>query len=355
MNTLIVPCAGRSSRYPGMRPKWLLTAPDGQLMLHKALGGLPLEQFERIIITLVRRHDELHEARLILSQALPRTLPVEICLLEDFTSCVAETVLLTLQRMQVAGAFAVKDCDNQVRIRLPQPLGNHLVGYDLQRHPDTPAIPSKSFIIADDQGRVQDIVEKRVVSPVICVGLYCFAAAEPFSAACARLLEEAGTGGGGELFLSHVISRLLHAQQLPFTLLEAEAFEDYGTLAEWRRLQERSAAYFVDLDGVVLENRGAFGSRSWHAAAAVLEDNVRRLRELQERGAQLIVTTARPEEQRTSILQLLAAQGLQVHALIMGLSHAPRVLINDFAPTNPFPSARAVSLPRDGRLRDYLP
>lgn len=354
MNTLIVPCAGRSSRYPGMRPKWLLTAPDGRLMLSLALAGLRLERFERIIITLVRRHDELHEARLILSQALPPALPLEICLLEDFTSCVAETVLLTLQRMQVEGPFAVKDCDNQVSVELPQRLGNHLVGYDLQRHPDTPAIPSKSFILADEHGRVQDIVEKRVVSSMICVGLYCFAAAAPFTAACTRLLQDAGPGGG-ELYLSHVISHLIRHEQAPFTLLEAGAFEDYGTLAEWRQLQERSAAYFVDLDGVVLENRGAFGSRSWAEPAVVLEDNVRRLRELQARGAQLIVTTARPEEQRGRILQLLGAQGLQVHALIMGLHHAPRVLINDFAPTNPYPSARAVSLPRDGTLRDYLP
>jgi len=29
MSTLIVPCGGKSSRYPGMKPKWLLTHPDG--------------------------------------------------------------------------------------------------------------------------------------------------------------------------------------------------------------------------------------------------------------------------------------------------------------------------------------
>ena len=35
MKTLILPVPGRSSRFPGMRPKWLLTMPDGKLMLEK--------------------------------------------------------------------------------------------------------------------------------------------------------------------------------------------------------------------------------------------------------------------------------------------------------------------------------
>ena len=35
--SLIIPVAGKSSRYPGMRPKWLLTMPDGKLMLEKSI------------------------------------------------------------------------------------------------------------------------------------------------------------------------------------------------------------------------------------------------------------------------------------------------------------------------------
>ena len=33
---VIIPCAGRSSRYPGTRPKYLLTMYDGELMFEKA-------------------------------------------------------------------------------------------------------------------------------------------------------------------------------------------------------------------------------------------------------------------------------------------------------------------------------
>ena len=33
MKNLILPVAGQSSRYPNMRPKWLITMPDGKLMI----------------------------------------------------------------------------------------------------------------------------------------------------------------------------------------------------------------------------------------------------------------------------------------------------------------------------------
>ena len=35
MKNLIIPVAGQSSRFPNMRPKWLMTMPDGSIMLEK--------------------------------------------------------------------------------------------------------------------------------------------------------------------------------------------------------------------------------------------------------------------------------------------------------------------------------
>lgn len=45
MRSLIIPCGGKSSRFPNMRPKWLLTHPDGQLMIQKAVNCMPLDFF----------------------------------------------------------------------------------------------------------------------------------------------------------------------------------------------------------------------------------------------------------------------------------------------------------------------
>ena len=39
--TLLLPCAGKSSRYPGTRPKWMLTLPEGELALARAAASVP--------------------------------------------------------------------------------------------------------------------------------------------------------------------------------------------------------------------------------------------------------------------------------------------------------------------------
>lgn len=79
MNTLIIPCAGKSSRFPNMKPKYMLTHPDGKLMVEKAMEGINPEVFDRIIITIVKPHDEKYEAKLIMEQVFKDNPKVEIC------------------------------------------------------------------------------------------------------------------------------------------------------------------------------------------------------------------------------------------------------------------------------------
>ena len=54
---LILPVAGKSSRYPGMRPKWLLTLPNGQLMIEKSLIGLDLNETEEVVVIMLKDHE----------------------------------------------------------------------------------------------------------------------------------------------------------------------------------------------------------------------------------------------------------------------------------------------------------
>ena len=45
MINLILPVAGQSSRYPNMRPKWLITLPDGKLMIEKSVENFNLKLY----------------------------------------------------------------------------------------------------------------------------------------------------------------------------------------------------------------------------------------------------------------------------------------------------------------------
>lgn len=351
MRTLIIPCAGKSSRFPNMKPKWMLTHPDGKLMIEKALGGLDIDSFDRIIITIVKYHAEKYEADVILSQVFKDVPKVELCILDDFTSSASETIYSTINEMDIKGSFVVKDSDNNVGVELPDNISNSIVGYDLYKHPDVSNIPSKSFLIVNKQGIIDDIIEKRVVSNIICLGVYLFEDAEIFKYAYEDLLSK---NISGELYVSHIISYILSKKNKSFLYIEANDYEDWGTISEWEQVQNQYRTYFCDIDGVLLKNCGKYGKKNWYNNEEIIPENMQTIKNLQDGGAQIVITTSRPEELRAPLEKILNENGIYPYAIIMGLNHAARVVINDFAPTNPYPSCIAISFPRNAGLVEYI-
>src|SRR3990172_7633314 len=53
---LIVPMCGKSSRYPGKPPKWMLPSYDGMPMIYWALSGLKFDKRD-LIFTVLSEHD----------------------------------------------------------------------------------------------------------------------------------------------------------------------------------------------------------------------------------------------------------------------------------------------------------
>ena len=354
MKTLIVPCGGKSSRFPGMRPKWLLTHPDGQLMIQKALHGLE-DKFDQIIISIIKQHDVKYSASKILRQALTHLEgKLKICVLDDFTQSASETVDKTLQIMGVSGSFVIKDSDNMVEFVLPLNSNdnqNFIVGLDLKTFKQAGSISNiqaKSFLKCKDN-LVLSIREKEVVSSVICVGVYGFSSVEKFHA----VYEEMKSCGVGELYISHIVSRSIDGGDR-FNYIEAEEYNDWGTFKEWRREQKKYSTYFCDFDGVLIKNSGQYGELNWSNNSEMLIENCQKIKALQEIGAQVVITTSRPDSEKDKIRRLLGEVGIIPFAIITGLNHAPRIVVNDFAPSNPFPSCNAISLPRNGNLADYL-
>lgn len=67
------------------------------------------------------------------------------------------------------------------------------------------------------------------------------------------------------------------------------------------------------------------------------------------------MTTTRPESLRAMTEKQLAEAGIPYDKLVLGLWHGQRAVINDYAKTNPFPSAVAVNLKRNADdLKEHL-
>ena len=350
-NTLLIPCGGKSSRFPGMKPKYLLTHPDGKIMIEKAICGINQDIFDRIIITIIKEHNEQYNSELILKQIFNNNKKIEICILDDFTKSASETVFLTIKKMNITGSLVIKDCDNLVEINISKDIQNGIIGYDLHKHPNISNIPGKSFLTINQNNTIKDIMEKQIVSNIICLGVYCFKNVDDFIIAYNQLNQRNSTG---EMFISHIISYLLSNKKYIFQYIEALNYEDYGTLNEWKNLQKNFRTYFCDVDGVILKNCGKYGKTNWNNSKTILEENVNEIIKLQENGAQIVITTSRTEEYRKDLEKILQDIGIKPYTIIMGLNHAARIIINDFAPTNPYPSGIAITLPRDANLKDYL-
>ena len=341
MSTLLLPVAGKSSRFPGMRPKWLLTMPSGRLMLEESCKGLELAKYDRIVVVCLQEHlDEyVDEGRLLQSLRANLREDVEICALDSATSSHAETVYEGILKAGIIGPVYLKDCDNVFKDAIH--ATNVIATIDLN---DVGLIDAKnkSYVEISDIGHVTNIIEKKVISNYFCCGGYSFESARAFCDAFEGIRDQ---HSGGEIYVSHVVYRLMLNGEV-FSASVASDYVDWGTVQEYRDFCGKHLTVFCDVDGVLLENGSKFGKDGW--ASEAIKDNVRVLAGLQKKGLlYLVVTTSRPIDERSYVEDKLRELGLKVDQYVASLPHTKRALINDFSATNPYPSAVAINLERN--------
>lgn len=346
--TLLLPCGGKSSRYPGVRPKWMLTLPDGTLALKRAAESVAVSDFDRTVIAVRADHEERYGCRTMLRRAFGPD--AEVLVLPGDTRGPADTVSHMIRYGGVSGRIAVKDADSFFRPKA-LPEGNFVAVCDVRTAPQMTHVGAKCFAVLNEDGLVVQMVEKSLVSNFVGVGLYGFSDAGLFQDHFTPLFREVGEG---EIFVSHVLNCAI----LEGEAVSAHSVEDYvdvGTLGDWRRFVRMQGIIVCDLDGVVFENHSAFVAPYWDDPDKPIGPNVAVLLDWLQGGAQLIFVTARPEACRAKTEAALAELGLGGQTLVMGCKHGRRFLVNDHAPSNPFPAAVGISIPRNTPcLGDYL-
>lgn len=336
--TLLLPVAGKSSRFPGMRPKWLLTMPDGKLMIEKSVEELDLTIFTRVIIICLDEHlnNYASENSIIDSFTKATGTKPELVSLQQSTSSQSETIYNALIEAKVDGAFFIKDCDN---IFTCSPLPKNCVSTINLNEIGLVDAKNKSYVEVDSLGVISNIVEKNVISNQFCCGGYGFSSANEFISTYQSINSE------DEIYISHIIYSMI-LQGKDFSTVPASQYQDWGTLREYRHYCKQFITVFCDVDGVLLRNGSKFSSSGWKTDA--ISENLNKLIELQELGhLYLVLTSSRPESEIEYTISTLKSCGLKVDNCLFGLPHARRMLINDFSPTNPYPSAIAINLERN--------
>lgn len=346
--TLFLPCAGKSSRYPGVRPKWMLTLPDGELALARAAASVPSGEYDRVVIAVRAEHDSRYEARALLKRVFGHD--AEVLVLAQDTRGPADTVAQMIERCDVAGPFAVKDADSFFEpAALPQ--AGFVALSDVRTAPQMTNVGAKSFAVINENELIVEMIEKSLASNYVSVGLYGFEDAGAYLDSFEAL---AAAPGANELFVSHVLNRAI-ARGMAVRPVFVSGLIDVGTLDDWRRHVRPRGTIVTDLDGVVFENHSRYFAPFWDDEDAAIPENVDALRNWQAQGAQIVFMTARPERYRSKTEHALQALGLEPHALVMDCRHGRRFLINDHASSNPYPAAVGISMERNSAmLADYM-
>jgi choline kinase len=339
---IIVPAAGLSTRFPEMKPKYLLYDYKGELMIHNAIR--PFLDKHKIHIGILKEHNEKYNAIEVLTHEFGDK--VNIVVLEEPTKGPADTVYQIINKAGLhLSAILIKDCDSFFDHEMS--IGNYVCVTNIAKHESIRKLGAKSFVIYNDQGIITDIVEKEVVSDTFCIGGYKFNNAMTFKSAYEKLSTTR------EVFVSDVISYCIGYGQV-FTIKETENYVDVGTAAEWFEYNDKPVI-FCDIDGTIVKNQGRVGENNYNDPVIPLQKNIDRLLQLQSQGAQFIFTTARDNEYSSKTREMLYSLGFKSFTLLCGLQNARRILINDYNSTNPYPRAEAINLKRDSdNLSDFL-
>ena len=318
-------------------------------MVTEAISGLNLDFFDNIYFICLQQHEDKYSfMKGFVSELDDAGLRAKsnIVLLPEQTESQSETVYTFLSGYDLDGFIFIKDSDGFYRCDVEEK--NQVAYFDLNDMDDINA-RTKSYVDLDVNDVVTNIVEKKVISSTFSSGGYGFADAKEFCKTFEKLQDM-----DGECYISHIIFEMMLSGST-FYGTKTTDFKDWGTLDAWNKYKSQYKCLFVDIDGTLVTN-SSHHFPPYVGSGESIEDNIDLLAELHEQGkAKIVLTTSRPERLRQLTLQELQIKGIPYDELVMGLPHCQRIIINDFAKSNPYPSCSAINIPRnENNLKEFL-
>ncbi len=284
MKTLILPIAGRSNRYQGMKPKWMIKHPSGLSMLTESIRGINPKCFDRVVIVCLIEHaDDVtplsHEMAVEYDFF---DFDVEIFTIKKSNSQV-ETVAYGIEKADIHGSIFIKDCDGYFGYDMSKVTENSVIVADLHNQGKVNA-GNKSYVKIGVHNTIGNIAEKKIISNLFCVGGYFFKEASDF-------IQYYELNKKRSDYISHIIyAMLLDGNR--FMALETCLFIDWGTKEDWfeyLRTQREFRAIVMDVDLTICEKD--LGKP--YSDLKPREDVVKRLRKYRKSGFYIILHTGR--------------------------------------------------------------
>lgn len=228
LKNLILPCCGLSSRFDGSVPKFLLENPNkfNMTMVISSITGLPYTVFDKIYVIVLESHCiEFNVIDKLKSDAMSLGVDIEVVQLPGPTNSASETVYQSILATKLTGEIYIKDCDSYFEVDSVNP--NEITIVSLNECGRIHA-SNKSYVKINDQDVVNTIVEKNVISPYFCSGLYSFKTTHDFIKSYESLIDIQDS----EIYISHVIFNMMLNHSI-FKINRATNYIDWGTQEDW--------------------------------------------------------------------------------------------------------------------------
>jgi NDP-sugar pyrophosphorylase family protein len=212
MLNIVVPMAGRGSRFADAGytlPKPLIPV-HGFPMIQVVIANLRPRQPHRFHFLMLREHAQQHGLDALLARWAPGC---EVHFVDRVTEGAACTVLLARERIDGPEPLMIANCDQWVDVDIDRYLAalGDAPGLIMTMKGDD---PKWSFVRFDREGRVVEVVEKRVVSDEATVGIYNFARGGDFVAGADAMIR-AGLRVNGEFYVAPVYNELIRRGRHP--------------------------------------------------------------------------------------------------------------------------------------------
>lgn len=337
---VIVPCGGRSSRYPKMPPKWMLPSHDRRPMLSLAVSKLSVSR-EDLVVTILREHEQRYKV----AQGLEAVFgyPVRVVVLDEPTQSQPETVARTLEALALDEPFLIKDSDNLFHLDDIEQDYNY-VCVDSLNNFESINPRNKSYLTVDHKDNITNIREKAVISDLFSVGGYYFTQPRQFLDFFNRFYENAASWQK-ELYVSDIIGAMI-LDGIPFKARSITSYQDWGTIHEWRHALLSRKAYYVLLDGFLFERGFEFFSPHYSEVHPNPEA-VELIQTAVQRGNTVTYLSIRPGKLAELTQGQIKAAGLPVGQVIYECPIAPWVMLTAPHETLPFQTSDAIELHAD--------
>jgi hypothetical protein len=218
---IIIPCAGLSSRFPDLKPKYLLEDNNGKLMIENVIGNI--YKNNDVYISLLQEHIDKYNAYNIVKKKFGEF--IQIVVIDYLTKGPAETVFLTLEKIKNDGSFLVRDCDSFFDSNCNN--GNFVFTSKLSSNKLIKNPEQLGYVIKNEDNIINSVVEKKVVSDDFCVGGYQFSKKKNFINNFKTIVDN-----HKEIFMSHVVSSMIANQEI-FHTCQVTNYVNVGTLDNW--------------------------------------------------------------------------------------------------------------------------